>query len=111
MTGGARHRVGCRVESVGRRGPAVPAAVSAERGPVAVDRDPGPRPAVGQPTALDEFARRYRAELDRNPAAAQFRESLRQHRRVPLVYAARDPHVNHAAVLRDYLRPHDGRKE
>lgn len=60
---------------------------------------------------LDEFARRYRAELNGNPAVDQLRESLLQHPRVTLVYAARDPHVNHAAVLRDYLQPHGDRTD
>jgi uncharacterized protein YeaO (DUF488 family) len=63
------------------------------------------------PAELDEFTRRYRAELNRNPAVDELRESLEQHPRVTLMYAARDQNVNHAAVLRDYLRPHDDRKE
>lgn len=55
------------------------------------------------PARLDEFARRYGAELDHNPAAGELRDLLRENPRVTLIYATRDPHVNHAAVLRDYL--------
>lgn len=63
------------------------------------------------PARLSEFTRRYGAELDDNPAVGELRELLREHPRVTLVYAARDPSANHAAVLRDYLRPPDNRKE
>jgi uncharacterized protein YeaO (DUF488 family) len=63
------------------------------------------------PAELDEFTRRYRAELNHNPAVDELRESLERHPRVTLVYAARDQNVNHAAVLRHYLRPHGDRKE
>ena len=49
-----------------------------------------------------EFALRYRDELDANAAVATLREQL-THGRVTLVYAARDPAINHAVVLRDYL--------
>jgi uncharacterized protein YeaO (DUF488 family) len=55
------------------------------------------------PARLDEFAARYRAELDANPAVAELRQLLETHPRVTLLYAARDPRVNHAAVLRSYL--------
>lgn len=51
------------------------------------------------PARFDEFAHRYRAELDGNPAV----EAARAHERLTLLYAARDPQVNHAVVLRDYL--------
>ena len=52
---------------------------------------------------FDAFARRYRSELDANPAAvAELDEALGKGP-ATLVYAARDPGVNHAAVLRDWL--------
>jgi uncharacterized protein YeaO (DUF488 family) len=54
------------------------------------------------PARLGEFTRRYWSEL---------RSLLHEHARVTLVYAARDPAVNHAVALRDYLSPHGGRKE
>ncbi len=55
------------------------------------------------PARLDEFAERYRAELDENPAMDQLRDAITEHSPVTLLYGARDPEVNHAAVLRDYL--------
>jgi len=51
-----------------------------------------------------EFGRRYRAELRAQvPLLQSLRQRARQ-QRVTLLYAARDPHVNHALVLRDVLR-------
>lgn len=56
------------------------------------------------PARFDEFARRYDAELDANPAAVrELRGIVDAHPAVTLIYAARDPEVNHARVLRDYL--------
>lgn len=55
------------------------------------------------PARLDEFAHRYRSELDSNDAVATLREVIAAHAVVTLVYGARDPQVNHAAVLLDYL--------
>lgn len=49
-----------------------------------------------------EFAHRYCDELDANAAVATLRDQL-AHGRITLVYAARDPAINHAVVLRDYL--------
>jgi uncharacterized protein YeaO (DUF488 family) len=53
------------------------------------------------PARFDEFAARYRAELDHNPAV----EDLLKlgDRAVTLLYGARDPAINHAVVLREYL--------
>lgn len=59
------------------------------------------------PARLDEFATRYRAELatvpDASDGVAQLRAIAAAHDPLTLVYGARDPEVNHAAVLRDYL--------
>ena len=55
------------------------------------------------PARLTAFADRYRAELDHNPAVTQLRNLLDEHHRVCLLYAARDPSVNHAQILREYL--------
>jgi uncharacterized protein YeaO (DUF488 family) len=49
------------------------------------------------------FQRRYRAELDANtPAVAELRDLIAQGP-VTLVYAARDPQMNSALVLREWL--------
>lgn len=55
------------------------------------------------PAKLDEFTARYHAELDQNPAVAELLTVLRDHPVVTLLYGARDPVLNQAAVLRDYL--------
>ncbi len=55
------------------------------------------------PDRSDEFADRYRAELDHSPAVEQLVAVLREHPVVTLVHASRDPRVNHATVLRALL--------
>lgn len=51
-----------------------------------------------------EFAERYRAQLDANPAVAQLIEQARQiNGRITLVYGAKDPVINHAHILRNYI--------
>ncbi|MBX3099682.1 MAG: DUF488 family protein [Salinibacterium sp.] len=63
------------------------------------------------PARLDEFRRRYLAELNQNATVDELSDLAREHPRLTLLYAARDPRVNHAAVLRDFLQPHVDRKE
>lgn len=55
------------------------------------------------PLRLADFAARYRAELAVNPAVGELRALTAAHPVVTLVSAVRDPRVNHAVVLRDYL--------
>lgn len=55
------------------------------------------------PETMAEFAVRYRAELDDNPAIATLREFIAEHPVVTLLYGAKDPKVNHALVLQEYL--------
>lgn len=56
------------------------------------------------PGRFEEFAAQYRAELDANPdAVADLLALARRSEVVTLLYGARDPKVNHAVVLRDYL--------
>lgn len=55
------------------------------------------------PRRFDDFADRYRHELDGSPALASLRELWRSRPRLTLLYAARDPNCNHAIVLRDLL--------
>ena len=56
-----------------------------------------------QPERFAEFRRRYTAELGKNPALPELRR-LGRGQRVTLLYGARDPEVNHAAVLLSVLR-------
>ena len=56
------------------------------------------------PDRFEDFARRYRTELDDNPALEDLLSIVREHDRTTLVYAAKYPAVNHALILRDYIR-------
>jgi uncharacterized protein YeaO (DUF488 family) len=55
------------------------------------------------PLKFPGFKRRYALELARNAALPNLRE-LGKKNAVTLLYAARDPKVNHATVLLDVLR-------
>ena len=52
---------------------------------------------------FEEFSVRYREELRGNEALANFKRASAKHNTVTLLYAARDPKINHAVVLRDFL--------
>jgi len=54
-----------------------------------------------KPERFREFSKRYRAELKDNPAVAKLR-ALKG--KVTLIYGARDPAVNHAAVPAKFLK-------
>ena len=74
-------------------------------------KDAAPSPALRtewhhHPERFDEFAERYREELDANPAAAALVELGKEHERVTLLFGARDVQVNHAAVLLAWLGEH-----
>lgn len=60
-------------------------------------------------SSMDEFSDRYEQELG-DPEHAQALKRLidvvHGSERVTLLYAAKDPAVNHAVVLQDYLRRH-----
>jgi uncharacterized protein YeaO (DUF488 family) len=56
-----------------------------------------------EPDRLAEFSRRYKKELTGNAALKELRK-LGRGNHVTLVYAARDPLVNHACVLLQVLR-------
>jgi uncharacterized protein YeaO (DUF488 family) len=71
-------------------------------------KDVAPTPQLRQwfghkPARFAEFSRRYRAELAANPAVAELRK-LGRGETVTLIYAARDPAVNHAVVLQAFLQ-------
>jgi uncharacterized protein YeaO (DUF488 family) len=55
------------------------------------------------PEKFKEFTARYRAELMVNPAIEAFENSVAKEPDVTLLYAAHDPKINHAVVLRDFL--------
>lgn len=75
------------------------------------DKDVSPSPELREwwghdPARIDEFTARYRSELDANPAAEELLALGTEHARVTLLYGAKDPYVNHAVVLRDWLADH-----
>ena len=55
------------------------------------------------PDTMQEFAERYREELDINGAVAELRSIIAGHPKVTLLYGAKDPVINHARVLAEYL--------
>ena len=52
---------------------------------------------------MDEFGAAYEAELDQRPEVDEFLARLAPDERVTLLYAAKDPRVNHARILCAYL--------
>lgn len=65
------------------------------------------------PQRLDDFTTRYRAELDGNPATRaaieQFWSLTAAGDTATLIYGAKDPVVNHARILAEYLTDLAGR--
>jgi len=59
-----------------------------------------------RPERFAEFTHHYRVELAGNPAVAAFLPQLKR-AKVTLLYGARDPKVNHALVLAEFLRKAD----
>jgi uncharacterized protein YeaO (DUF488 family) len=57
-----------------------------------------------RPERFAEFKKRYRSEIKGNPAVAELRQ-LGKGARVTLLYGARDPEMNQAAVLQTILKP------
>lgn len=55
------------------------------------------------PARFDEFSARYMDELAANPAVATLHGLSKNHMDITLLYAARDPEINHAQVLRRFL--------
>ena len=71
-------------------------------------KDIAPSPPLRQEFAhmqerFADFRVQYEAELEQNPAVGQLLELAAKHPKVTLLYGAKDPEVNHARVLQDYL--------
>jgi uncharacterized protein YeaO (DUF488 family) len=58
------------------------------------------------PKKFDSFAKKYQAELDRSPAPKALLLRANKRKSLTLVYAAKDPEINHARVLQAYLQKH-----
>jgi uncharacterized protein YeaO (DUF488 family) len=56
-----------------------------------------------RPERFADFAARYAAELDGNPAVDQLRQLVASNPTVTLLYAAKDEAANQAIVLAEYL--------
>lgn len=56
-----------------------------------------------EPDRFQEFASRYRAELQGSTALSELRRLCTEHASVTLVYSAKDTEHNQAVVLRDLL--------
>jgi uncharacterized protein YeaO (DUF488 family) len=56
------------------------------------------------PAKFEEFSDLYEAELERSHAPGQLLERARAHDTLTLLYAAKDPKVNHALVLQRHLK-------
>lgn len=52
----------------------------------------------------EEFEKRYKSELQSNPATKELIETLKPHSLVTLLYSSHDENHNNAVVLADYLR-------
>ena len=50
-----------------------------------------------------EFKKKYLAELKENPALKDLKTLLKEHKKVTLLYAAKDEEQNHAHILADLL--------
>ncbi|HLT43200.1 MAG TPA: DUF488 family protein [Luteimonas sp.] len=71
-------------------------------------KDIAPSPALRkwfahEPARFEGFVARYRAELEANPEAVAVLDGWLRKGRTTLVYAARDPEMNSATVLREWL--------
>lgn len=80
------------------------------------DKDITPSPALRKwfghkEENFGEFSRKYREELDSNPAAVPFAQhvgKLLESDNVTLLYGAKSPVCNHAVILRDWILEHRG---
>lgn len=62
------------------------------------------------PAKWSEFQRRYRRELEAHPAACQPLLDAARRGPLTLLYSARDPERNSAALLKRFLEAHAGSK-
>lgn len=62
-----------------------------------------------KPERFEEFKTRYIAELEQNPTAFAFADKvhdLLKTQPVTLLYGAKDPQINHAIILKDWIENH-----
>lgn len=51
----------------------------------------------------DEFRHKYVVELKDNPTVSELQSLIKKHKKVTLLYAAKDETQNHAFVLKEFL--------
>ena len=56
-----------------------------------------------QPARFIEFSHKYIDELSHNPATTFLEQLVVESGNITLLYAAKDPTVNHAVILKDFL--------
>jgi uncharacterized protein YeaO (DUF488 family) len=56
------------------------------------------------PEKFTEFRQKYIQELQKNPTTPEFLKLLAAHKEATLLYAAKDPAVNHAVVLLEFCK-------
>lgn len=56
-----------------------------------------------KPEKFSEFHKKYRAELDKNPATIELKQLTAKHKTTTLLYGAKDTKMNQAVVLKEYL--------
>lgn len=57
-----------------------------------------------EPAKFDEFKAKYLDELEKNKEPKKLLGRAKNHgQKLTLIYAAKDPHTNHAVVLKEYL--------
>ena len=71
-------------------------------------KDVAPSPALRtwfghDPKRFESFGAKYVKELAHNDAVDELRDIIAKHKTVTLLYAAKDPHVNHAILLQKFL--------
>lgn len=62
------------------------------------------------PAHFPEFREKYRRELDGNPEPVGQLATLAKSHNITLLYGAKNPQVNHAEVLAEYLAEHGIRR-
>lgn len=55
------------------------------------------------PEKWTDFQKKYQSELKENPAVAELLKLVKEHRKVTLVYSAKDEEHNQAVVLKGFL--------
>lgn len=64
-----------------------------------------------QADKFEWFKGAYLGELSKNPAVGEFFKTVADKPKVTLLYAAHDPKINHAVILREFLQDNQSKYE